>query len=53
VASALDGDTPESLLARVDAALYNAKSAGRNCVFRHTGERMEGIVEAPTSAAHP
>lgn len=53
VAVALDGDTPDSLVGRVDAALYHAKSAGRNCVFRHTGERMEGIVEAPTSATHP
>jgi diguanylate cyclase len=41
VAEALDGDSKESLLARADAALYGAKSAGRNCIFRHTGEGAE------------
>jgi diguanylate cyclase len=51
VAAALDGDTPESLLVRADAALYGAKSAGRNCVFRHTGEQIESAVEpAPSNS---
>ncbi len=45
VAAALDGDTQQSLLARADSALYGAKSAGRNCAWRHDGERAEAIVE--------
>ncbi len=50
VSAALDGDTAESLLARADAALYSAKTAGRNCLFRHDGEHIESVVEeAPTT----
>jgi diguanylate cyclase len=49
VTVALDGDSSETMLARVDAALYHAKNAGRNCVFRHNGERIESVVE-PESA---
>jgi diguanylate cyclase (GGDEF)-like protein len=44
VAEALDGDTHESLLARADAALYGAKAAGRNCIFRHTGDGAELVA---------
>ncbi len=43
VAEALDGDTQESLFARADAALYGAKAAGRNCVFRHNGDGAEMV----------
>ena len=39
VACALQGDTAESLLARADKALYEAKAAGRNRVFQHDGEQ--------------
>ena len=43
VAEAHEIDKPEALIARADAALYNAKSAGRNCVFRHDGRNTERI----------
>lgn len=45
VTEALDGDSSETMVARVDAALYRAKDAGRNRVFRHDGERIESVVE--------
>ena len=45
VTTALDGDTVATLLGRADAALYSAKSAGCNCIFRHTGERIDAVVE--------
>jgi diguanylate cyclase (GGDEF)-like protein len=52
VASAEDGDTQETLIARADVALYAAKSAGRNCVFCHTGEAAEAVAaeEVPANA---
>ena len=45
VAEAVEQDDPESLIARADTALYNAKSAGRNRIFRHNGENTEMIAE--------
>ena len=35
VTCAEDDDTPTSLFARVDAALYEAKNSGRNCTVAH------------------
>jgi diguanylate cyclase len=44
VAMAQLEDTPEVLIARADMALYHAKAAGRNRVFRHTDDGAELVV---------
>lgn len=44
VAMVIEGDTPGSLLARADSALYTAKSAGRNRIFRHNGHCIEPVT---------
>ncbi len=46
VTTAIDGDTPESIMARAQDALHRAKAAGRNCIFRHDGERIEPVPES-------
>ena len=43
LAMALDGDSPKALLARADAALYSAKTAGCNSVSYHTGSQIEAL----------
>lgn len=44
VASAEKGDTAESLFLRGDSALYSAKGAGRNRIFRHDGEVATAVT---------
>jgi diguanylate cyclase len=44
VAEAQPSDTQDDLIARADAALYSAKSDGRNCVFFHTGDGTERVA---------
>jgi len=46
VAAAGEGDNSQTLLARADAALYSAKSAGRNRLFRHNGLTIQSASEA-------
>jgi diguanylate cyclase (GGDEF)-like protein len=53
VTAALDGDTPEALMARADAALYQAKAAGRNAVCRHSGVEIETVVPHAAPMAEP
>lgn len=53
VATVMDGDTPGSLLARADSALYSAKSAGRNRIFRHDGQRIEPITGTTLADVEP
>ena len=55
LAASMANDTPETLLARADAALYMAKGEGRNCVYFHEGlpARIVGIHVADSPAAQP
>ncbi len=43
VTAVQEGDTPETLIARADTALYGAKTAGRNRVFCHTGDGTKAV----------
>jgi predicted signal transduction protein with EAL and GGDEF domain len=44
-----DGDQAENILTRADAALYHAKSMGRNRIVVNDGQRMR-VVSEPASA---
>jgi len=50
VAEALDGDTSESIVTRADTALYSAKAAGRNQIYRHDGVDTEPARVAISAA---
>ncbi len=50
VATARAGETYERLFARADAALYQAKSSGRDCVQNAERERADGPVLAADRA---
>jgi diguanylate cyclase (GGDEF)-like protein len=43
-------EAPERLVARADAALYEAKSAGRACVMVHTGQSVSAPLADPLGA---
>lgn len=45
VTQAVEGDNPQTLLSRADAALYSSKAAGRNRIFCHTGADIEPAGE--------
>ena len=48
VTEAFDGDTQDSLIARADTALYQAKTLGRNCIVRHVGDGSEPATAEPS-----
>lgn len=51
LATATDQDSPRTLIARADAALYSAKKSGRNVVYRHNGEAIELVDKQSFSVA--
>ncbi|MHB1038401.1 MAG: GGDEF domain-containing protein [Pirellulales bacterium] len=55
VTTAIDGDNPQTLLARAEAALGTAKTNGCNLVYENTGTDIRRVVEeasASTAAEH-
>jgi diguanylate cyclase len=53
VATTSEQDEPKTLLARADAALYAAKAAGRNRVYRNTGVNVEPWLAETQEMALP
>ena len=47
LAELLAGETTAELIQRADAALYDAKAAGRNCGYRHDGQATHRILSEP------
>ncbi|MFN3152256.1 GGDEF domain-containing protein [Bremerella sp.] len=55
VAQASSTDEPQTLLARADAALYRAKSQGRNCIYCHNGDSVQedpSVGQSDASLSH-
>jgi diguanylate cyclase len=50
VTTARDDDNQDTLIARADAALYSAKSAGRNRIFSHNAIATEAAAAGQSSA---
>jgi len=53
IAEAGDDDVMSSLLSKADTALYSAKAAGKNRVFRHTGRQIEFVPPPLASGGRP
>ena len=44
VAEVAEGDNPQTMLGRADAALYSAKAAGRNLIYVHDGAEIDAVA---------
>jgi diguanylate cyclase (GGDEF)-like protein len=53
--SKVSGDTPSHMLQRADAALYDAKRSGRNCVKQQlpSGQYAQGVRQVPAEIVAP